>query len=102
MAQPLLSQRKSTARAADWYDTPLYYDIVFAKDTELEATFLEQVMNRYGDAWHEESLRVLEPACGSGRLMEAMARRGHRVWGFDLNQNMVTHTKDRLREDGDA
>jgi 2-polyprenyl-3-methyl-5-hydroxy-6-metoxy-1,4-benzoquinol methylase len=37
------------------------------------------VMRRHGDAWHEESLRVLEPACGSGRLMEALARRGHRV-----------------------
>jgi SAM-dependent methyltransferase len=104
MAQPLLNHSKPTARAVacDWYDTPLYYDIVFAKDTELEADFLEEVMRRHGDAWHEESLRVLEPACGSGRLMEAMARRGHRVWGFDLNPNMVSHTRERLRKDGDA
>lgn len=88
--------------SADWYDTPLYYDIVFDEDTELEAGFLEEVMRRHGEAWHAESLRVLEPACGSGRLMEAMARRGHRVWGFDLNSNMVAHTRERLREDGDA
>ena len=87
---------------ADWYDTPLYYDIIFDQDTELEAGFLEAVMSRHGEAWHPESLRVLEPACGSGRLMAAMAQRGHRVWGFDLNPNMVAHTRERLRDDGDA
>ncbi len=102
MAHPPLSHGKPVKRAMDWYDTPLYYDIVFDQDTELEAAFLETVMRRHGEAWHEESLRVLEPACGSGRLMEAMARRGHRVWGFDLNPNMVSHTKERLHEDGDT
>lgn len=94
--------RELQSLSRDWYDTPLIYDIVFDQDTELEADFLERVMRKHGEAWHHESLRILEPACGSGRLMEALARRGHRVWGFDLNSHMVAHTRERLREDGDS
>jgi SAM-dependent methyltransferase len=44
----------------------------------------------------KRSWRVLEPACGSGRLVAEMARRGHGVWGFDLNENMLDYARDRL------
>jgi len=32
----------------DWYDTPLYYDIVFDEDTVEEANFLEVMYARHG------------------------------------------------------
>lgn len=81
---------------ADWYDTPLYYDIVFDADTSQEAGFLESVMNEYSAGRKGSSLRVLEPACGSGRLVAEMARRGHEVSGFDLNENMLQYARERL------
>ncbi len=85
--------RKETA---DWYDTPLYYDIVFDTDTGQEAKFLEAVMAEYSTGKKSDALRVLEPACGSGRLVAEMARRGHEVSGFDLNENMLDYAQTRL------
>lgn len=83
---------------ADWYDTPLYYDIVYDANTELEAAFLEGMMKHHGKGRQKKSLRILEPACGSGRLLEAMAKRGHDVSGFDLNANMLDYAKSRLKQ----
>lgn len=83
---------------ADWYDTPLYYDIVFDTDTGQDAGFLESVMSEYFTGKMSESWRVLEPACGSGRLVAEMARRGHEVCGFDLNENMLGYARERLAQ----
>lgn len=81
----------------DWYDTPAYYDIVFAADTPLECTFLEAISARYGGT---EGREVLEPACGSGRLVEGMAARGYNVTGFDKNQAMLDYARLRLKTRG--
>ena len=81
--------------AFDWYQTPLYYDIIFDVDTETEASFLEAVYDRYVKT---RGRRMLEPACGSGRLVAAMTRRGFNVTGFDLNQEMLRFARRRLRE----
>jgi len=87
-------------KKADWYDTPLYYDIIFDADTEKEADLLEGLMQRHSAGTTEKAkLRILEPACGSGRLIAALARRGHTVSGFDLNENMLAYTRQRLAED---
>ena len=65
----------------DWYDSPLYYDLIFDEDTVVEADFLESLMWEHGIA---ESGRILEPACGSGRLVCELAARGYEVDGFDM------------------
>lgn len=83
----------------DWYDTPRYYDLVFDPDTEREAEFLEAVFERYGRA-RGARRRVLEPACGSGRLVCAMARRDWEVTGSDLNGNMIDYARTRVVEEG--
>ncbi len=77
----------------DWYASPLYYDIVFEADTELEGAFLELMLVRHG---RSRGRRVLEPACGSGRLVAEMARRGFRVSGFDLSEEMLEFAHERL------
>jgi SAM-dependent methyltransferase len=81
----------------DWYDTPLFYDIVFDADTQKEAAFLEGVWERYGRG---KGRRVLEAACGSGRVMEEMLKRGWQVDGFDLNASMLEHARARLKGEG--
>jgi SAM-dependent methyltransferase len=85
---------------ADWYDTPHYYDIIFDQDTEKEAAFLEGVMHRHYRGKAKRPWRVLEPACGSGRLVTALANRGHAMWGFDLNEQMLAYASDRIARDG--
>lgn len=81
----------------DWYDTPLYYDIIFDEGTECEADFLMAAYQRYVAEPLKKPL-VLEPACGSGRLMHALHVRGCKVHGFDLGEAMVRYAKDRLRK----
>ena len=85
------------AETCDWYDTPLYYDIIFDDDTATEATFLEVMHLRHGRGTSSKSRTLLEPACGSGRLMVEMARRGWIASGFDANEAMLEHARERLK-----
>jgi 2-polyprenyl-3-methyl-5-hydroxy-6-metoxy-1,4-benzoquinol methylase len=94
------NHRASAAgQGEDWYRTPLYYDIIFDQDTALESDFLEGAYQRHATA-RRGKLKVLEPACGSGRLMVELASRGHRVAGFDLEPAMMDYTQQRLAERG--
>lgn len=80
----------------DWYDTPLYYDIIFDADTQAEAAFLDGLWRRHGVAVKGRP-HVLEAACGSGRVMAAMREHGWVTDGFDANEAMLTHARERLR-----
>ena len=84
-------------QSADWYDTPHYYDIIFGLDTIIECDFLETMREWYGQS---RGKRVLEPACGSGRLVEEMARRGYAVTGFDRSEPMLRYARSRLARHG--
>jgi len=84
-------------RQIDWYDTPRYYDIIFDADTALECSFLEAMRDRHALT---RGARVLEPACGSGRLVAEMARRGYAVSAFDTNEHMLAYARDRLSRSG--
>ncbi len=86
----------------DWYRFPLYYDIVFDNDTAREAEFLEAALAHHGPRSHRRKgatppARVLEPACGNGRLVFELARRGHRVAGFDASAEMIAYADERAR-----
>lgn len=81
----------------DWYDTPLYYDIIFDADTPREADFLETVWQLH--AVKSRTRRVLEPACGSGRLIFELARRGWQADGFDGNVRMLDFARERLKKE---
>jgi len=94
----LLASIQSNIMAAeqrDWYDTPLYYDIIFDGGTEQEADFLMSAYHRYVADAVKKPL-VLEPACGSGRLMQALQKLGCTVHGFDLGEEMVRYAEKRM------
>ncbi len=76
---------------ADWYQLPRYYDIAFASRNTSEVDFLQALYERYAPGGP-----ILEPACGSGRLMEGLLRRGYDVHGFDLGASMVDYARKRL------
>jgi SAM-dependent methyltransferase len=84
--------------ATDWYDTPLYYDIVFAVDDAKEGAFLAECARLHGRTRSgRRKLRALEPACGSGRLVLELAKRGFAVTGFDGSDSMLAFARERLR-----
>ncbi len=91
----MTSRCGSTPDSRDWYQEPLYYDIVFDADTPAEAEFLQAAHERYGLT---RGRRMLEPACGSGRLVAAMARRGYSVTGLDLSIPMLDFARNRLKK----
>jgi SAM-dependent methyltransferase len=75
------------------YASPEIYDVAFGWDLALELDFLESCW-----AAHVEGpvRRILEPACGTGRLLEALALRGYDVLGYDLSPEMVAFASRRL------
>lgn len=82
-----------TYTAFDWYEHAEYYDIVFDTTTPEEADFLEAVHREHGAT---EGRRVLEPACGSGRLVTELATRGWHVAGFDASPGMLRLARTKL------
>lgn len=65
------------------------YDLAFDWDVGEEVDWL---VARLGTACR----RVLEPGCGSGRMMEELARRGLGVCGIDISLAMVAAAERRL------
>lgn len=81
------------------YDHPKYYDLVFGADVAAETKFILACDQAYGSGkrgW------FFEPACGTGRLMYALARRGVEVCGLDLNDQAVRFCNERLQRHGYA
>ncbi len=80
----------------DWYATPRHYDIVFDGETAIEARFIEAALDRYRTGPARASRRLLEPACGSCRLLALLARRGWAMSGFDASGPMLDFARRRL------
>jgi SAM-dependent methyltransferase len=78
---------------ASWYDYPRYYDIAFRGETRPEADFIEAACRKYCP-FRVRSL--LEPACGTGRLVVELAARGYRTTGLDLSRPSLDYLRRRL------
>lgn len=89
------AKEKATVRS--WYDYPQYFDWAFADETPAEAEFIAAACAKYAVG---KVRRLLEPACGGGRLVVEMARRGYEVLGFDNNPQMVEFVARRIARAG--
>jgi SAM-dependent methyltransferase len=74
------------------YRSPEIYDVATGWKLEKELGFLEEIFARHAGSVR----RVLEPCCGTGRLLHALAHRGYRVAGYDLSAEMVAYARERL------
>lgn len=79
------------------YDYPAYYDLVFGADWKTELKFMLRCFDRYAE---RTVRRIFEPACGTGRLLHRLARRGFEVSGLDLNPHAVAYCNARLKRLG--
>jgi len=75
----------------NWYDRADEYDILFGWDPARECDFVLGASARWGIP---EPRRILEPFCGSARLIGAMP--GFAV-GLDLNPHMLRIARHRAR-----
>ncbi len=74
------------------YDDPALYELLHREGTTQEARLLEDLFRLHGnggESW-------LEPACGTGRLLHALARRRFRVTGYDRSKSAVAYARKRL------
>lgn len=69
------------------------YDIAFDWDISDEADWLVETL---------AATTVLEPGCGSGRMLEALADRGCQVVGIDRSPRMVELARRRLGTRGEV
>ncbi len=81
----------------DFYDEAQVYDILHTPGTAREVDGLERIVRR---AIGRRPIVVLEPACGSGRYLRVLGRRGYQVLGIDINPRMVAYANERLRRLG--
>jgi len=81
------------------YASPEIYDVAFGWDLSLELDFIEECFRRHVPGGVR---RVLEPACGTGRVLAALAARGYQVSGYDQSPEMVRFAAERLHAVGGA
>lgn len=92
-AKKAVAKKKKAAEKPDWYDYPQYFDLGFQDETEKEVAFLPLAFERFGTG---ELKRILEPGCGSGRLVVSLAEKGYDVTGFDLSDSMLNFLNKQL------
>ena len=78
-----------TPSGATYESDARLYDIAFSWDIRPEAAWL---ISRLGPGVR----RVLEPACGSGRMFPVFLERGVEVIGVDISPNMAERARIRL------
>jgi SAM-dependent methyltransferase len=77
------------------YASPEVYDVAFGWDLKLELTFLDRCFEEHVEG---PVRRILEPACGTGRMLLALAERGYDVAGYDRSPEMVSFAAARLAD----
>lgn len=92
-AKKVVAKKKKPVEKPDWYDYPQYFDLGFQDETEKEVAFLPLAFERFGTG---EMKRILEPGCGSGRLIVSLAEKGYDVTGFDLSDSMLKFLNKQL------
>ena len=79
------------------YSHPEIYDIAFSWDLVEEIRFFKRVFETQVPF---SVKRILEPACGTGRMLRALVGAGFKVTGYDDNPFMVRYAEDSIAADG--
>jgi SAM-dependent methyltransferase len=98
VGRPPLGRRPAVVQLGDattklYEEHPDLYDLAFDWDLTAEAAWLRE--------WLGEGCRaVLEPGCGSGRMLVALGRLGLEVVGIDSSPAMIAVARQRLASAG--
>lgn len=79
---------------APLYSSPEIYEVAFGWDLTRELDFYEECFRRHARV---PVRRLVEPCCGTGRMLEAFARRGYEAVGYDRSAEMVAFADARLK-----
>jgi len=79
------------------YNWPEYYDLAFSWDTSAEMDLMSALFQRYVSF---PVRHILEPGCGTARILIALARRGYQVTGYDNDRKMLAYAEQRIVNEG--
>jgi len=82
-------------KTAPLYDSPEVYDVAFGWDLTLELEFVEACFLKHVI---DPVRRIVESACGTGRILAALAGRGYEVLGYDRSPEMVAFANAKLKK----
>jgi SAM-dependent methyltransferase len=94
-----VSRDLHSSEQPSFYDEPLFYDVLYSPGTSQELDLLESLDRRFSRSRTPRGRRTwIEPACGSGRYLRELCRRGRRCIGFDLHRGMLDYAGAGLGE----
>ncbi|UPT73246.1 MAG: class I SAM-dependent methyltransferase [Elusimicrobiota bacterium] len=82
-----------SGRLPSIYADPALYDLIHADGTDDEVWFLDTIAKDHGCGIKT----ALEPACGTGRYLAGLLRRGYTVEGYDAAGGMLDFARKRLK-----
>lgn len=82
--------------AGSLYNQPKYYHVAFSTHVHFERKMLEFIFERHLDF---PVRSILEPACGTGRVMVELAKAGYRTVGYDVNPAMVAFARNLIAQE---
>lgn len=87
------ARRASTEVSKDlqYYPTPAKVVARILDEIGLES--LETYRYRYGNGSNFKTLRVLEPSCGDGRVLDEVRARGHKGLGIEVHPGRASEAK---------
>ena len=82
------------ARTAELYENAQVYDVLFgAAVSQAELDFYATLIRQFGEP-------VLELACGTGRIIMALAQSGWEIHGLDLSSAMIERARQKAQTAG--
>jgi SAM-dependent methyltransferase len=93
-----MTKQKSDRFNISWYDIPRYYDIAMQDEGDGEVAFIKSVIEKFNltSNLKTKGCKILEPACGTGRLIAPLVKAGHHVTALDLSPAMVNYSREQL------
>jgi len=82
-----------------WFDSP-YYHYLYEQRDEKEASAFLQALSRKINI--PSNARILDAACGSGRLAGQLQSLGLQVDGFDLSPSNIAEAQQSMGMLGDS
>ena len=76
------------------YDHPAYYHLSYSHGMGEEIRFIRSLLEKH---LVPPPAKILEPACGTGRVLLPLLEAGYRGSGFDNNGNAIRYLKQRLQ-----
>ena len=84
----------------DWFDADYLYFYQPLLDGDQAERDAELILSLAGPRPPGRPLRILDMACGHGRVAAALARRGHLVTGVDLSETFLRAAREANNPDG--